>query len=140
MEIEEKFLPIGTVVLLKGGKRELMITGYCISPSGEVYDKSGKVDIEEGQMFDYGACYYPEGVLVSDQMFAFNHDQISRICFKGYETEDQQALSEILNGGLEMMEQEKATDEIPEEQPVIPVEEEVSEEQPVISVEDEGQE
>ena len=124
MEIEEKFLPIGTVVLLKGGKRELMITGYCISPSGEVYDKSGKVDIEEGQMFDYGACYYPEGVLVSDQMFAFNHDRIARVCFKGYETEDQQALSKLLNGGLEMMEQEETSGETSEEQPVIPVEDE----------------
>ena len=39
----EKFLPIGTVVLLKGGKRELMVTGYCIMPSGEVIDKNGPV-------------------------------------------------------------------------------------------------
>ncbi|MBQ1470771.1 MAG: DUF4176 domain-containing protein [Eubacterium sp.] len=35
MEIEKKFLPIGTVVLLKGGKRELMITSYCVMPSGD---------------------------------------------------------------------------------------------------------
>ena len=39
----EKYLPIGTVVLLKGGKKELMIIGYCILPDGaEGYDKNGK--------------------------------------------------------------------------------------------------
>ena len=99
MEKDERFLPIGTVVLLKGGKRELMINSYCITPNGEVYDKSGKVDAA-GKMFDYGACLYPEGMITSDQLFAFNHDQIDRICFKGYETDSQKDLSKILNGGL----------------------------------------
>ncbi len=45
MENEGKFLPIGTVVLLKGGKRELMINSYCIVPSGDAYDKNGKIDV-----------------------------------------------------------------------------------------------
>lgn len=102
MENEEKFLPIGTVVLLKGGKRELMITSYCIMPSGDVYDKNGKVDAA-GKMFDYGACFYPEGMITSDQLFAFNHEQIDRICFKGYETEKQTEISKVLNGGIAEM-------------------------------------
>ena len=84
-EVKEKFLPIGTVVLLKGGKRELMIISYCIVPSGEAYDKNGKVDVTD-KMFDYGACVYPEGMITSDQLFAFNHDQIEKIVFMGYET------------------------------------------------------
>lgn len=103
----ERFLPIGTVVLLKGGKRELMITSYCIMPSGEVYDKNGKVDGMKGKMFDYGACFYPDGMVQSDQLFAFNHDQIARICFKGYESEHQKELSELLNGGLEVLKQQQ---------------------------------
>ena len=81
MENEERFLPIGTVVILKGGKRELMIMSYCIMPSGDVYDKSGKIDAK-GKMYDYGACFYPEGMVTSDQLFAFNHDQIEKICFR----------------------------------------------------------
>ena len=44
MEKEEKFLPIGTVVLLKDGIKEVMITSYCIIPTGDVFDKSGKVE------------------------------------------------------------------------------------------------
>ena len=116
MEIEGKFLPIGTVVLLKGGKRELMITSYCVMPSGDVYDKSGKIDAK-GKMYDYGACFYPEGMVTSDQLFAFNHDQIERICFKGYVTDNYKEISKVLNGGLEEMkkQQAQATEEKPEE-------------------------
>ena len=78
MENQEKFLPIGTVVILKNGKRELMITSYCVMPAGEVYDKSGKIDAK-GKMFDYGACLYPEGLITSEQLFVFNHEQIERV-------------------------------------------------------------
>lgn len=116
MENEERFLPIGTVVLLKGGKRELMITSYCIIPNGEVYDKSGKVDAQ-GVMFDYGACFYPEGMVTSDQIFAFNHDQIERICFKGYVTDKYFEISKVLNGGIEQMKNAQTIENInPEDQ------------------------
>ena len=108
--MEERFLPIGTVVLLKGGKRELMIMAYCIVPSGEVYDKEGEVDAA-GKMFDYGACFYPEGMITSDQLFAFNHDQIEKICFMGYETDNQKEISKVLNGGLEEMANAEAEEE-----------------------------
>ena len=103
-----RFLPIGTVVLLKGGKRELMIVSYCVMPSGEVYDKSGKVDnVPQGQIYDYGACFYPDGMVQSDQIFAFNHEQIARVCFKGYESDNQKELSYVLNGGLEALKQQQ---------------------------------
>ena len=51
MEIEEKFLPIGTVVLLKEGTKEVMITSYCIIPNGDIYNKSGKIE-GANQMYD----------------------------------------------------------------------------------------
>lgn len=99
-EIGERFLPVGTVVLLKGGKKELMIISYCIIPSGEAYDKNGKIDVKD-TMFDYGACVYPEGMITSDQLFAFNHGQIDKIVYMGYETDKQKEISKILVGGLE---------------------------------------
>jgi len=99
-EIKEKFLPIGTVVLLKGGKKELMIISYCIIPTGEVYDKNGKVEMEE-TMFDYGGCVYPEGMITSDQLFAFNHEQIEKVCYMGYETDNQKEISKVLKAGME---------------------------------------
>lgn len=105
-KIDEKFLPIGTVVLLKNGIKELMITSYCPIPKGNVYDKSGKVDLEEGKMFDYGACFYPEGIIKSQQTFVFNHDQIERVCFKGYETEAQKKFSDTIKEELAKKEKE----------------------------------
>ena len=114
MENNERFLPIGSVVILKGGKRELMIMSYCIMPNGgEVYDKNGKVE-NAPKMFDYGGCFYPEGMVTSDQVFAFNHDQIERVCFTGYVTDRYKEISEVLNGGMEQM---KKAQEEKQEQP-----------------------
>lgn len=101
LQIPERFLPIGTVVLLKGGKKELMITNYCIFPSGDVYDKNGKLDNPD-KVFDYGACFYPEGMVRSNQLLGFNHNQIDKICYMGYQTEKQKEISKVLNGGLEI--------------------------------------
>ncbi len=107
MEKDEKFLPIGTVVLLKEGTKEVMITSYCIIPNGDVYDKNGKI---EGQniMYDYGACLYPEGVFNSNQVIAFNHDQIDKICFKGYETDSQKSFSKLVNEKLEELRKQES--------------------------------
>ena len=96
MENKEKFLPIGTVVLLENGKKEIMITSYCVMSKGEVYDKNGLVENIQDKVFDYGACLYPEGVLDSDQVFAFDHEQIREILFMGYETNEQKDLSKAL--------------------------------------------
>ena len=100
MEIAERFLPLGSVVLLKGGKREIMIMSYCIIPSGEGYDKNGKVDLR-GKVFDYGGCLYPEGMGTSDQLYGFNHDQIEKVCHVGYKTEISDELSKMLNETME---------------------------------------
>ena len=106
--MEEKFLPIGTVVILKGGRRELMIMSYCVMPDGQGYDKNGEIDVN-GKMFDYGACFYPEGMITSDQLFAFNHEQINRVCYMGYKTQQQADISEMLKSGLEEMKKAKET-------------------------------
>ena len=109
MEKEEKFLPVGTVVLLKNGKRELMITSYYVMPAGDVYDKNGQVDAK-GKMYDYGACLYPEGLITSEQIFVFNHDQIEKVCFKGYVTDKQKQFSDLLiKEGQRIQEEMKKT-------------------------------
>ena len=71
--MEEKFLPVGTVVILKDATKELMITVYCsMTPE------------HKGKLFDYTGCLYPEGLLSSDQICLFDHEQIKEIFFKGY--------------------------------------------------------
>ena len=89
-EIGEKFLPIGTVVMLKGGTKRAMITGFC-SIAQEQPDK----------MFDYSGCIYPEGYISSNQVCLFDHSQIEKVYHMGLvdeeETEFKTKLNKILS-------------------------------------------
>lgn len=73
-----KFLPIGTVVLLKGGKKRLMITGFCS------YDLANKT-----KAYDYTGRLYPEGIITSKETALFNHNQIEKIYFLGYSDQEE---------------------------------------------------
>ena len=80
--MQEKYLPIGSVVLLKGGKKRLMITGYCM----QTQEKPGVI-------YDYSGCIFPEGVIRSDITSVFNHDQIVRIDFTGFSDDEDEFLA-----------------------------------------------
>ena len=97
IEIKDKYLPIGTVVLLKGGKKELMIVGYCIIPTaGEMYGKEGKIKVDGLKIFDYGAYFYPEGVSGHNDIFTFNHDQIEKVYYMGLVDNEEKEFKERL--------------------------------------------
>ena len=98
--MKEKYLPIGTVVLLKGGKKRAMITGFC-SVAQENQEK----------IYDYSGCVYPEGYLSSNQVCLFVHDQIEDIFFVGFVDEEEKAFKEKLNTIVANLENEKAADE-----------------------------
>lgn len=101
MEDNRRFLPIGSVVMLNGGKKEVMITSYCIFPTN-VQVKDGETSENPKKMYEYGGCIYPEGILDSNVSCAFNHNQIADILYVGYQTDRQNKLSQILNNGYEM--------------------------------------
>lgn len=84
--MRDKYLPIGSVVLLKGGKKRAMITGFC-SVAQENQEK----------IYDYSGCVYPEGYLSSNQVCLFDHDQIDKIFFTGFEDEEEFTFKEKLN-------------------------------------------
>lgn len=73
--MKDKLLPIGTIVLLKGGTKKLMITGY-----------SSK-DPDSGDIFDYNSCIFPEGIM-QEVYSLFNHSQIDEIFYKGLENDE----------------------------------------------------
>ena len=73
----DKYLPIGTVVLLKEASKKLMIIGFC---------STGAEDTSK--VYDYSGCLYPEGLIDSKQVALFNHEQISKIYFMGYQSEE----------------------------------------------------
>ena len=62
-----------------------MITGFCSMPAED-----------EGTMFDYAGCMYPEGFLSSDQTALFNHDQIEQVYHVGLVDEEEKKFKETL--------------------------------------------
>ena len=70
------YLPIGTIVLLKNGTKKIMIYGRKQTMA------------ETGEVFDYVACFYPEGNISPDYTFLFNNEEIEKIVFTGYSDED----------------------------------------------------
>lgn len=86
-------LPIGSVVLLKGGEKRIMICGRIQAKSGE------------NKIYDYSACYYPQGIVDPTSMFFFNGDAIDRVFFIGFQDAEELAFrSEVLDelGELEI--------------------------------------
>lgn len=69
-------LPIGSVVMLKGGTKPVMIFGYM--------QKSG---LRPGEMADYIGVPYPEGNINLAVQVGFQMTDIEEVLFEGYRTE-----------------------------------------------------
>lgn len=85
---KEDFLPIGSVVLLKGGRKKIMVIGYLA--------------IDGNNLYDYQACAFPEGLYSSNNLLVFNKSQIKEVCYLGYVNEEStkfnKKIKEFLNG------------------------------------------
>lgn len=81
IEVPE-FLPLGSVVTLKGNsKKKLMIVGRAL-----LFEKSAGVH----EYYDYSLCLYPEG-LMGDAVLYGNHDQIDEVVERGFEDKEDEA-------------------------------------------------
>lgn len=88
----EKFLPIGSIVILKEAKKKLMITGFCA------------INDETKAQYDYCGCLYPEGQLAVKETFLFNHDQIAKIFYLGYDDDEEKEFKKQLKKIIEEVE------------------------------------
>lgn len=77
-----KYLPIGSVVKLKNNDKFLMITGYYSLE----YNNSVKI-------YDYVGCSYPEGFLIRNNSYSFNHSDILQVVFAGFVNDDYKKLN-----------------------------------------------
>ena len=84
--MEEKYLPIGSVVTVKDINKKLMIIGY--------YSLEYKNSVK---LYDYVGCSYPEGMLLKNNTFSFNHSDIISCDFLGYQDESYKVLNSNLN-------------------------------------------
>lgn len=84
MDNIKELLPIGSVVLLKDGKKRVMVIGVK------------QTDTSTNTEYDYLSVIYPEGYINPETVFFFNHDSIETVFFKGYEDEEHDAFIERL--------------------------------------------
>lgn len=84
--MEEKYLPIGTVVKIKNVPTKGMIVNYLVYSPKEA----------GGKIFDYGACPYPVGMVETNKIGAFNHEDIEEVIYMGYIDDDEKDMVKLL--------------------------------------------
>ena len=100
MEIEKKYLPIGSVVLLRGGTNKAMITGYCM-----------KTKEKPNKIYDYSGCPFPEGVIKSTMTSVFDHNQIVQVFHIGYKNQESEAFLATIKDKVEEYESNHSDDQ-----------------------------
>lgn len=74
--MKKELLPIGSVVMLEGGTKPLMVTGYRM-----------KENAEAEKVYDYVGCVFPEGFM--ERIYSlFDQANIKEVMFVGYEDDE----------------------------------------------------
>jgi hypothetical protein len=100
----KQLLPVGSVVLLEGGDKRLMIYGIM------------QKNPDDSKQYDYIGCLYPEGFMGTEHNYLFNTEDIKKVEFLGFVDSEQQAFRVRLAEFLQEQEgsQESQTGEQPE--------------------------
>lgn len=81
----KELLPIGSIVLLKNAKKRMMICGIR---------QTAKENPE--REYDYMGVFYPEGHIGDEYNFLFDHKDIDKIFFRGFDDIERQNFVERL--------------------------------------------
>ena len=84
--MNNEYLPIGSVVLLEGGIKKVMIIGYFFNDP----------TINKNKVFDYLGAMYPEGVFTLENFLAFDNKDIDKVFNLGFSDAEQKAFSKKL--------------------------------------------
>ena len=99
----KKYLPLGSVVLMKEAKKRVMITGYAVK-SPDSGDK----------LWDYIGCLWPEGMIAADKNLLFDHKDIGRIFAIGYSDDEQKRFMGVLDKATAIREQKMSKENVVE--------------------------
>ncbi|MGF7050469.1 hypothetical protein J2T13_005018 [Paenibacillus sp. DS2015] len=77
-------LPLGSVVLLKGAYKKLMVYGRK------------QVHIDSNKVYDYLGVVFPEGYIDPDYSFLFNHEDIEVVKYVGYINDEEKDFQRLL--------------------------------------------
>lgn len=83
------YLPIGSIVQLKGAVNKAMIIGVLLADSSE-----------PNKIYDYAVVAYPIGYLSTGEVYLEDKKDITQIYYLGYLTDDQINLNEIIQEKL----------------------------------------
>ncbi len=83
-------LPLGSVVMLNSASQQLLVVGRALKVQRG----------EKEYFFDYGGILYPQGI-VGDQIAYFNHQDISKVYFIGYNDEASKAVTDMISDYIE---------------------------------------
>lgn len=81
-----EYLPVGSVVLLEGGKKKTVIIGIL----------QMNADNPE-RVYDYVGVPYPEGYLGQGSSYLFDHSDISQLIYYGYNDAERQGLIQSID-------------------------------------------
>ncbi|MEY8467831.1 DUF4176 domain-containing protein [Faecalibaculum rodentium] len=83
MKQTPEWLPLGSVVTLKEGSKKLMTVGRI---------QRGGDDI----LYDYAGVLWPEGMIRSDRLYLFNHDDIDLLWYVGMQDQEEFGFRRVL--------------------------------------------
>lgn len=89
----KELLPIGSVVSLKGGTKRVMVCGRI------------QTKVDDNNIYDYSACYFPEGIINPKELFLFNNEDIDTVYFVGLQDAEEFRFRDYINQKLSEMEQ-----------------------------------
>lgn len=87
MENEEQYkglLPLGSVVLLKGAYKKLVVYGRK------------QVHIDTNKVYDYLGVVFPEGYIDPNYSFLFNQEDIEVVKYVGYCNDEEEDFQRVL--------------------------------------------
>ena len=87
----KNYLPIGSIVQLKGGTKRIMVCGRV------------QTNVETGDIYDYVACLYPEGFIDAKNMYLFNNEDIEQVYYIGMQDVEEFRFRDYLEKELEQM-------------------------------------
>lgn len=79
------YLPIGSVVTLRGGSQPLMVFGRK------------QINADRNTQWDYVACLYPEGNIGDAYNVFFDAEDIQDVLFVGYQAKIDLEMQKLLN-------------------------------------------
>ena len=97
----DDWLPIGSVVLLNGANKSLMVISRFV------------YNVDDGTYYEYCGCLYPEGISDSEYYF-FSHDEIGLVVQWGFEDEYEKLYRKTVLDGINVSLLNQKTETEPE--------------------------